>query len=56
MFRNTRNWDSVFVDTVVEALTKPFANRSGVTACKVFIELMNYENAGRFVRLLWRHC
>lgn len=47
MFRNSRNWDFIFVDTVVEALTKPYADRSGVSANRVFIELMNYENAGR---------
>lgn len=47
MFRNSRNWDFIFVDTVIEALTKPYSNRIGVSANRVFIELMNYENAGR---------
>lgn len=47
LFRGTRSWDAVFVDTLVEALTRPGANKSDVTVNKVFKTLINYENAAR---------
>ncbi|CAH1402598.1 unnamed protein product [Nezara viridula] len=47
LFRGTRSWDAVFVDTLVEALTRPGANKKNVTVNKVFRTLVNYENAAR---------
>ncbi|XP_014282657.1 RNA-binding protein Ro60 [Halyomorpha halys] len=47
LFRGTRSWDAVFVDTLVEALTRPGAKKNDVTVNKVFKTLINYENAAR---------
>lgn len=47
LFRGPRTWDNAFVDTLVEALTRPGANKTDVTVNKVFKTLINYENAAR---------